>query len=85
MLNLIHSILFVALSLFVQHMSQRSYLIFKKEHYNFIRILPILAVLLYLIPLFGIIGLSWYHGGGQEDASSDGDNKSQGKSQPSSI
>ena len=73
MLNLIHSILFLLLGVFVQNMSQRSYLIFKKEHYTFIRILPFLAVFLYLIPLFGIIGLSWYHGGGDQDVSGDGD------------
>ena len=43
-------------------MSKNTYLIFKEEHYGRIFKYIMLALLLYFLPLLGLIGLSYYHG-----------------------
>lgn len=67
-------------------MAQNTYLIFKEEHYSRIFKYIMLALLLYFLPLLGLIGLSYYHGETQaeDDTVSEGIVK-EGKRNPSST
>ena len=61
-LNICHSLTFCVLGIFVQRMSAQTYLIFKKEHYGCILNFIVTTAFLYVVPLFGIIILSYVHG-----------------------
>ena len=62
LLNLFHSICLVLFGVMFSKMSAKVYLIFDKKYYNRIMNGIIATALLYLLPLLGIVGLSWYHG-----------------------
>ena len=68
LLNLFHSACLVLFGVIFSRMSAKVYIIFDKEHYNCIMYGIIVTALLYLLPLLGIVGLSWYHG---EESESD--------------
>ena len=74
MLNLVHSLAFVVLAAYVLRMASNTYLVFKKEHYGCILKSIFGTALLYLLPLIGIIALS-YVKGGDDSADTDDDDE----------
>ena len=81
-LNIFHSTCFVILGWMLLRMASNTNLVFKKEHYKCILNCILAAALLYLLPLFGIIGLSWYHG---DDASYESSDSSKGETGPNAM
>lgn len=69
-LNLVHSLAFVILAAYLLRMAKNTYLVFKKEHYGCILKSIFGTALLYLLPLIGIIALSYVKG---ESDTDDGD------------
>jgi len=61
-LNICHSLIFFVLGIFVMRMAAQTYLILKKEHYGCILNFIVTMAILYSVPLFGIIFLSYVHG-----------------------